>query len=667
MNIRVDLDTPIYDGREVVFRSPVDCSQITGLILYYPDNGNTSSKEFAFADAHGNNVGDIDHLFAENVVVKVIIDLETNMAFVQNADTNAYLERRFDELERKIGGGGSGSADGAVMYTAQELTPEQQAQARENIGAADKETVDRIKDTIGEAITLTSDDFVQGMLEVGTGLVSSKYNICTTEPVAVKVGDKITIKPNGKRISWSIESVNDFAEVVNHLDSGIVSSDAEFISQHNGYLFVMVNNNGQSITPSAYSCEITIGVSVFDEIEKQVAAVEEKANALEKSVDEMRYASPKHKPFTHIINDCQNASDWTITNTSADIPSVDTENFLIGTQSLRSDTQMRCTKNTYDMLNNDLIVKFRINSIGSGARLRLSVGRTSGQSTRAVFVLAQDTATATKSADWQEVAIPYSAVDISGELDFSAIDDLIFVGNGAIDWNLQYVGLRPRRLQKGIVTFTFDDCWKSQYKGVQILAEKGITSTLFTIKEGIGNDICLSLEQLQELVNRYGTDIEVHGASDYDTWTEDELKSHWGESQTYFKTNGLGDGKHMAYPGGIHPDNVVQLARGYFDSCRTINGLIPLETYPSADRYRIRAVSSIGGGLTVDKVKEYIDRAMESGAWLVLVLHRIGESDGSNDSMFCTENDLKAIADYAINSGAHIMNYAEVFDSGVLK
>ena len=118
MNIRVDLDTPIYDGREVVFRSPVDCSQITGLILYYPDNGNTSSKEFAFADAHGNNVGDIDHLFAENVVVKVILDLETNMAFVQNADTNAYLEGRFAELEGKIGTGGGSSEDAVLAVLA---------------------------------------------------------------------------------------------------------------------------------------------------------------------------------------------------------------------------------------------------------------------------------------------------------------------------------------------------------------------------------------------------------------------------------------------------------------------------------------------------------------------------------------------------------------------
>ena len=93
MNIIVDLNYPIKDGTEVKFRSPVDCSQVTGLVVNY-DGG---SQEFMFADAHGNNVGHIDYLFAEDAVVKVILDVTTSMAFVQNADTNAYLEGRFEE------------------------------------------------------------------------------------------------------------------------------------------------------------------------------------------------------------------------------------------------------------------------------------------------------------------------------------------------------------------------------------------------------------------------------------------------------------------------------------------------------------------------------------------------------------------------------------------
>jgi hypothetical protein len=131
-NIRVDLDYTIKDGTEIKFRSPVDCSQITGLIVYYPGaDGNTVSKEFVLADAHGNNVGDIDHLFAEDVVVKVILDVTKGMAFVQNADTNAYLEGKFRAVTmyatdpnndgnivlqyggNVVPGGGSGGSGGA--------------------------------------------------------------------------------------------------------------------------------------------------------------------------------------------------------------------------------------------------------------------------------------------------------------------------------------------------------------------------------------------------------------------------------------------------------------------------------------------------------------------------------------------------------------------------
>lgn len=96
MNIRVDLNYTIKDGSEIVFRSPVDCSAITGLVVYYvAEDGSAASREFVLTDAHGNDVGDIDHLFSENVVVKVILDVTAGKAYVQNADTNAYIERTF--------------------------------------------------------------------------------------------------------------------------------------------------------------------------------------------------------------------------------------------------------------------------------------------------------------------------------------------------------------------------------------------------------------------------------------------------------------------------------------------------------------------------------------------------------------------------------------------
>lgn len=111
MNVRVNLDSPIYDGREVVFKAPCDASEVTGLIVYYPSDAGEVSSVFTFADAHANDLGHIDELFAAGAVVKVILDTDTGMAFVQNAATNAYLENKF----KNMGGGG-----GTLMLEAQE-------------------------------------------------------------------------------------------------------------------------------------------------------------------------------------------------------------------------------------------------------------------------------------------------------------------------------------------------------------------------------------------------------------------------------------------------------------------------------------------------------------------------------------------------------------------
>ena len=100
--IHVAIDHFIEQGSSIKFKAPVDCSAITRLQVHYSNAGETVLKTFAFADANGNDVGEINNLFAEGSIVKVILDLDadidgqgTGAAFVQNADTNAYLESKF--------------------------------------------------------------------------------------------------------------------------------------------------------------------------------------------------------------------------------------------------------------------------------------------------------------------------------------------------------------------------------------------------------------------------------------------------------------------------------------------------------------------------------------------------------------------------------------------
>ena len=109
MNVRVELDSPIYDGKEVIFKAPCNASEVTGLKLCYQQE----VHYFTFADANANDVGDLDNLFAVGAVVKVILDTDTNKAFIQNADTNSYLEQRFNE----IGAGGGVPVDNRLVVT----------------------------------------------------------------------------------------------------------------------------------------------------------------------------------------------------------------------------------------------------------------------------------------------------------------------------------------------------------------------------------------------------------------------------------------------------------------------------------------------------------------------------------------------------------------------
>lgn len=101
-NIRIDLNRAPNDGETISFKAPCDAKYITGLIIYYPnDNGVTVSQEYTLNDASGSDIGEIDSIFSEGAIVKVILDTDLNNAYVQNPDTNTYLESRFENKAKK--------------------------------------------------------------------------------------------------------------------------------------------------------------------------------------------------------------------------------------------------------------------------------------------------------------------------------------------------------------------------------------------------------------------------------------------------------------------------------------------------------------------------------------------------------------------------------------
>lgn len=98
-NIKLTFDHPIKDGEKFVFRAPCDCSEVEGIKACYPVDGVDKFRIFTFRDAHGNDLTGLGDLFAEGVCVSGVLDTVNGWAFIQNADTNAYIEGKLASHE----------------------------------------------------------------------------------------------------------------------------------------------------------------------------------------------------------------------------------------------------------------------------------------------------------------------------------------------------------------------------------------------------------------------------------------------------------------------------------------------------------------------------------------------------------------------------------------
>lgn len=135
-NVRVDVDYTLKDGQSIIFKAPCDCGSVSGLIIYYPeliDNEITTlSKVFSFRDSHNNDLSEINELFATGAYVHVILDTVNAYAYLQNADTNAYLEEKFKSGDTII-----------VPYNESKV-----ATAGQTIFSIDSTTVDTSRDIV---------------------------------------------------------------------------------------------------------------------------------------------------------------------------------------------------------------------------------------------------------------------------------------------------------------------------------------------------------------------------------------------------------------------------------------------------------------------------------------------------------------------------------------
>ena len=176
-NIRIDLNRAPNDGETISFKAPCDAKAVTGLIIYYPnDNGETVSQEYTMNDASGSDLGELDNLFAEGAIVKIILDTDVHNAYVQNPDTNTYLEGRFDNKAKKehkhtkseITDFPTSMTPTAHNHSASEITSGTLAVARGGTGATTAEAA-RTNLGVAPAPIISQTDITAGSTALATG------------------------------------------------------------------------------------------------------------------------------------------------------------------------------------------------------------------------------------------------------------------------------------------------------------------------------------------------------------------------------------------------------------------------------------------------------------------------------------------------------------------
>jgi peptidoglycan/xylan/chitin deacetylase (PgdA/CDA1 family) len=270
---------------------------------------------------------------------------------------------------------------------------------------------------------------------------------------------------------------------------------------------------------------------------------------------------------------------------------------------------------------------------------------------------------------WNVITLGLAQTMVTGSPDTSRVDGVQVrvtdrgTGEPATVW-LNGIALVQRN-DRGIVTIAFDDGYDSDYTHARpVLDRYHFPATSYVVGSLVGGPGRLSVAQLKNLQHLNGWDIASHSYT-HSNLTEragSEIDTDLELSKQFLVQNGLYRGsEHFAYPNGIFDnDELRSLVQKYFSTARTALG--PSETLPPSDPHRLRAMMVINT-TTPAEVSQQVQAAIAGGDWLILVFHKIVDSDADDDSEYLKAN-FEQIVDDIASRGVELMTVSEVYASG---
>ncbi len=209
------------------------------------------------------------------------------------------------------------------------------------------------------------------------------------------------------------------------------------------------------------------------------------------------------------------------------------------------------------------------------------------------------------------------------------------------------------------VSFTFDDGYKTNItKVAPALAAYGYTGTAYVTSSFVGKSGYMTWTEVQKLQNQFGWEVGGHSVNHLlsTTLTSEQLHFEVEKNKQDLTSRGI-NARSFATPFGDYNNAVLaEIARNY-ESHRPFHDRA-FNNYPYSD-YRIQ-VQQVQVGVGMSTIKGYVDDAIASGRWLVLVFHNVKDSPSRNVNNYeYATKDLRTIAAYVKSKNLPVVHASE--------
>jgi peptidoglycan/xylan/chitin deacetylase (PgdA/CDA1 family) len=220
----------------------------------------------------------------------------------------------------------------------------------------------------------------------------------------------------------------------------------------------------------------------------------------------------------------------------------------------------------------------------------------------------------------------------------------------------------PAKFTNAIVSLTFDDGWKDQYdSGRPLLNTYGLPATYYLLTSTVSDPQYMTTAMMQTLGTE-GNELASHTITHphLPTLTVAAMDTELADSQTQLRTwFGATAAKNFASPYGEYNPTVIAEIKKLYRSHRSTD--VGYNSKDNFDIYNIK-VQNVLDTTTAAQVQAWVDQAIADKTWLVLVYHRVGVDNATEEDYGVSVANLNTELNYIKNSGVNVKTVDAALD-----